>query len=79
MAHVHDKQRIKIGNKTLFFFFVYHVHGLCFVSFFYSLFIMYMGYVLFPIFFLCLSCTWAMFCFLSLFFVCLVVYMINIE
>jgi hypothetical protein len=63
MAHVHDKQRIKIGNKT------WPVHGPCFVSHLYSLFIMYMGHVLFPIFILCLSCTWAMFCFLSLFFV----------
>jgi hypothetical protein len=51
------------------FFFVYHVHGPCFVSHLYSLFIMYMGHVLFPIFILCLSCTWAMFCFLFLFFV----------
>jgi hypothetical protein len=50
-------------------FFVYHVHGPCFVSYLYSFFIMYMGHVLFPIFILCLSCTWVMFCFLSLFFV----------
>jgi hypothetical protein len=74
MAHVHDKQRIKTGNKTwpiymISLFFVYHVYGPCFVSYLYSLFIMYMGHVLFPIFILCLSCTWAMFCFLSLFFV----------
>ena len=40
-----------------------------FVSHLYSLSIMYMGHVLFPIFILCLSCTWAMFCFLSLYFV----------
>jgi hypothetical protein len=81
MAHVHDKQRIKMGNNILCLsctwsmlcflslFFVYHVHGPCFVSCLYSLFIMYMGHVLFPIFILCLSCTWAMFCFPSLFFV----------
>ena len=40
-----------------------------FVSHLYSLSIMYMGHVLFPIFILCLSCTWAMFCSPSLFFV----------
>jgi hypothetical protein len=70
MAHVHDKLRIKKGNKAwpMYIFFVYYVHGLFFVSHLYSLFIMYMGHVLFPIFILCLSCTWAMFCFLSLFF-----------
>ena len=62
MAHVHDKQRIKIQNMA-------HVHGPCFVSHLYSLFIMYMGHALFPIFILCLTCTWAMFCFPSLFFV----------
>jgi hypothetical protein len=58
MAHVHDKQRIKMGNKT---WPMYMIN--------FSLFIMYMCHVLFPIFILCLSCTWIMLCFLSLFFV----------
>jgi hypothetical protein len=55
MAHVHDKQRIKTGNKTwpmyminkgfLSLFFVYHVHGPCFVSYLYSLAIKYCKYL----------------------------------
>jgi hypothetical protein len=71
MAHVHDEQRIKTGNKTWPIYMIKkeYVHGPWFVSYLYSLFIMYMGHVLFPIFILCLSCTWAMLCFLSLFFI----------
>jgi hypothetical protein len=65
MAHVHDKQRKKMGNKT----WPMYMNGPCFVSYLYSLFIMYMGHVLFPIVILCLSCTWAMFYFPSFFFV----------